>query len=167
MKHVFQRTGNDCGIAVLAMILDEPYDAVLGAVPLDTDGINEVPYCAYLRARGYTLEQRSRAPLGPYPDFPPAPFAPRHFAMVNVNYRFPDWWWTDDAARARYTAQAQAQNIAIPPFHLVALDARGVVFDPTPADVGRRSLHEYMDVLRVVGVWRPDEASGRRDASSC
>jgi hypothetical protein len=165
VKRVVQRASNDCSIAVLAMLLDEPYESVYPEFQLGEDGLNELEFSAFLRARNCVLEQRSRHPLGPYAEVL-TPFAPRHAAVVNVNYRWQDRLLLDDWFRKQIFAEAKASAIQVPVYHVVAVDAFGTVFDPTVGNEDKRALSHYVDVLRVIGIWRPEEWQGSDGSGS-
>jgi hypothetical protein len=127
---VQQRGPDDCGVATVAMLLDVPYDEAMRllAVPYGKRSVIDSAIDAALLEHGRVVGRRYRYnPLTgkPREDWPPKPFAPRHYALVQV------------AAG----------------YHAVAMDGAGRVLDPW--DERRTSLAhpDYLAVDQVVGVW--------------
>jgi hypothetical protein len=130
VNRVAQVDPDGCGIATVAMLLDIAYDDAKRrlAVPYGRRVIVDSAIDAALLEAGRVVGRRYRYnPLTgkPREDWPPKPFAPRHYAIVHV------------AAGG----------------HAVAMDADGRVLDPW--DERRTSLThpDYVAVDQVVGVW--------------
>lgn len=125
---VMQRSQFGCGIAVLAMLTGDDYDDIeqaaratgwAGDAGLHRDVIN-----AYLHDAGFDLHDRVE-PRHPYDlrPWPPEPFAPLHYALVQSADR---------------------------KLHAVVVDADGSVRDPGTGTV--RSLDVWPRVVRMVGL---------------
>lgn len=85
MKHILQRTQDECGIATLAMITGEPYEQVRAEFPFFKDGIDEWEVRAYLAERGYACAQVyiHYAPMRVNLPERVKPFTDVHFAYVD------------------------------------------------------------------------------------
>lgn len=131
---VHQEDPYGCGLAVLAMLTDEPYDAVKTEVDSwegeghngdwSAGGVTHYTLDRYLIARGFYL-QRIYKDSG-LSDWPPDPWAPVHFASVK---------------------QPSGNS------HFVFMDVHGRVLDPMREGVF--TLADWPGVNNVVGLVRP------------
>jgi hypothetical protein len=130
-----QRGSDDCGIATLAMVLGVPYEDAFARVALALEkrrarglGIDEFVLDCALGEAGFAYRRIYRyqqTTTETRPQWPPAPFAPRHWALVAV------------AAGG----------------HAVAMDATGRVLDPYAPWRTSLTHTDYTDVYHVTGVW--------------
>lgn len=137
MKLVRQKHARGCGVAALAMLTGDDYDAVavyFRGIDLDAKGLYLCGLDDYLVDRGYAIARKKRY-LGffggdgapPREPWPPAPFADVHLCEVEVYEK-------------------------APVYHFVVMLRDGAVLDPL-AD-GPRRLSDYHRVNSVAGVYR-------------
>lgn len=116
---IYQRGAHDCAVAVLAMLLGKTYEEAAAVISVKEDalgrmGFNEAPFKRLLSSLTNRLEQRSRYPLdlsATPADFPPMPFAPVHYAIVDMNLKWPDRMLADRSFRDLVNANARKAGI--------------------------------------------------------
>lgn len=123
-----QKHPHGCGVACLAMVTGDEYDAVFAAMQPyigQGRGIHEFHIRDYLNARGFAYQQvpafkaLTDAKRDPWP---PAPWAPVHIVQASD--------------------------------HFVVMDAAGRVFDPARGERESLTFPEYGNVYFVLGIWR-------------
>lgn len=129
MKWVHQKHANGCGVATLAMILDEPYDDLITEIDeqnghghhgdWDKDGISHITLDRLLFSRGYFIQRHYNWD----DNWPPKPWAPVHYAQVT---------------------QSSGNG------HFIAMEEDGRVLDPMVK--GYRKLSDWDLVSNVVGL---------------
>jgi hypothetical protein len=130
MRWVPQRDDRGCGLAVLAMLTGQPYEAVKLRIAADAgpsehrgdwaaEGLTVRAMDRYLARAGFAIQRLYRNMDVPWP---PAPWAPLHFAQV-VNSGG---------------------------MHFVAMDAAGTILDPLHEQP--RSFEDWEMVANVAGV---------------
>jgi hypothetical protein len=143
IRRVQQQSPDGCGIATLAMLTDQTYEAVLADLKADPFYVKAGAWHEGHSTNQGVLEHYLGHKLGWFhrvqyevwvgaEHWPPEPFAPLHWAQV-----------------------IQESNNA----HFVAMDSRGVVYDPLREGVYR--LTDWSRVNHVMG-WIP---LGRQEAS--
>jgi len=133
MRWVQQEDAEGCGLAVLAMLTDKTYAEVKAEIDSQDGhghngdwsqhGITHITLDRYLITQGFYL-QRVYASFG-ISEWPPDPWAPRHFAQV-----------TPLSGNS----------------HFVVMDAEGVVLDPMRE--GTYRLGDWTTTQNVVGIKR-------------
>jgi len=126
---VKQQSGNDCGVAALAMILSQPYAKVRAFFPdVERAGLPFGECAWYLRFYGCTVSHPivSHKWAERHEVWPPEPFAPVHLCAVTIRHRPPQHHW-------------------------VVMLTDGSVLDghsPVP-----KRLSDYAYVNSVIGIW--------------
>ena len=118
-----------CGVAVLAMVLEESYTEVLSSIdpPVDFDrkGMQVDFFFDYLFDRGYAMLARTRPPQPVPGAWPPKPWTQKHVLIVKKR------WWHQ--------------------LHLALLLEDGRVLDPHYGEV---DMSFYWRVRAVAGLYR-------------
>lgn len=124
MQLIRQQQPNHCGVAVLAMITNLPYYEVVAKLgtALRETGVNEMYMRQFLWDMGYSIRQMYKTDLI------------KNFSMRNS--------WP-------HAPFANSHAVFVTPHHWVAMDSRGIVYDPWKD--GQHSLSDY-SVYSIIGV---------------
>lgn len=134
MRWVAQEHPDGCGVAVLAMLTDDTYENVAAALRADPwmEGngfaLTQPVLEKYLSDRGWYLRRVYVAWQTPGCQWPPEPFAERHYAIVT---------------------QPSGNG------HFVAVEADGTLLDPLRS--GSYRLTDFQSVSCLVGLLRQSD----------
>ena len=132
--YVKQRHKNDCGVAALAMAVNQPYEVIetaLGAVADLTQGLNDLHLKYWLEQNGWAwvevfINYPRRGKYVQRAVWPPKPFAPVHIVLLQATR---DW-------------------------HYVVLDGDGTLYDPWDESRDSLSHPDYKMISCVIGLWK-------------
>jgi hypothetical protein len=137
VRRIQQRGMQDCTIATLAMLLEVEYEDALQllAQPFAAGRVDDrhldqaLGIAGYASIRKYMFDAMTASRRV---EWPPAPFGPKHWALVEV------------------------ANGG----HAVAMEADGTVLDPFAPWRTTLSHLEYVKVCHVTAIWKVDVAHG-------
>ena len=137
MRYVSQREAGDIAVAALSMATGHEPDAIrttFGDRFKSAQSLNSWHFEEWCFRHGIAWQRiHARHQMGGHNQlrapWPPEPWAPSHLCQV----------------------------IAAGCFHLVAMDERGVVFDPTDSDRRQLAHADYTEICFVMGLWQVGE----------